>query len=54
MNRLVILLLTFLLFGINCNAQKVYNPKIEKVFLDEKDTTKNCYTILYPTKLPAF
>jgi hypothetical protein len=25
---------------------------MEKVFLDEKDTTKNCYTILYPTKLP--
>ncbi|WP_310558295.1 alpha/beta hydrolase [Flavobacterium sp.] len=25
---------------------------MEKVFLDEKDTTKNCYTLLYPPKLP--
>ncbi len=52
MNRLFMLLLTFLLFGINCNGQKVYKPKMEKVFLDAKDTTKNCYTILYPPKLP--
>jgi hypothetical protein len=52
MNRLVLIILTFLLFGINCNGQQVYNPKMEKVFLDEKDTTKYCYTILYPPKLP--
>ncbi|MEY3501370.1 MAG: hypothetical protein RL308_3043 [Bacteroidota bacterium] len=52
MNRLVLLILTFSLFGVTSNAQKVYNPKMEKVFLDEKDTTKNCYTILYPQKLP--
>ena len=52
MNRLVLLLLAFSLFGINCNGQKVDNPKMEKVFLNEKDTTKNCYTILYPPKLP--
>ena len=52
MNRLVILLLTILFFGVTSNAQKVYNPKMEKVFLDEKDTTKNCYTIIYPPKLP--
>jgi hypothetical protein len=52
MNRLVLLFLTFWLFGFTCNAQKVYTPKMEKVFLDEKDTTKNCYTILYPPKLP--
>lgn len=52
MNRLVVILLTFLLFGINGNAQQPYHPKMEKVFLDEKDTTKNCYTLLYPPKLP--
>jgi len=52
MNRLFLLVLTFLLFGIHCNGQKVYTPKMEKVFLDEKDTTKNCYAILYPPKLP--
>ena len=51
MNRLLIIL-TFSLFAINCNGQKVSNPKIEKVFLDKSDTTKNCYTIVYPTKLP--
>ena len=52
MNRQLLLLLTFLFFGVTSNAQKVYNPKMEKVFLDEKNTTKNCYTILYPPKLP--
>jgi len=52
MNRLVLLLLAFSLFGINCSGQKASEPKIEKVFLDEKDSTKNCYTILFPTKLP--
>jgi len=52
MNRLVLIILTFSLFAINCNGQKVSNPKIEKVFLDETDKTKNCYTIIYPPKLP--
>jgi len=51
MNRLLIIL-TFSLFAVNCNGQKVSNPKIEKVFLDKSDTTKNCYTIIYPPKLP--
>lgn len=51
MNRLLIIL-TFSLFAINCKGQKVTNPKIEKVFLDETDSTKNCYTIIYPPKLP--
>jgi len=52
MNTLVLIILTFSLFAINCNGQKVSNPKIEKVFLDETDKTKNCYTIIYPPKLP--
>jgi len=52
MNRLVLIILAFSLFAINCNGQKVSNPKIEKVFLDETDKTKNCYTIIYPPKLP--
>jgi len=52
MNRLVLLLLAFSFFGIPCIGQKAFQPKIEKVFLDEKDTTKNCYTKLYPPKLP--
>jgi len=40
MNRLVVILLTFLLFGINGNAQQPYHPKMEKVFLDEKHNKK--------------
>jgi hypothetical protein len=52
MNRLFLIILTFLLFAINCNGQKATNPKIEKVFLEKEDTTKNYYTIIYPSKLP--
>lgn len=52
MNRLVLIILSFSLFSINCNGQKVSIPKIEKVFLEKTDTTKNCYTIIYPPKLP--
>lgn len=51
MNRFLIIL-TFSLFAINSNGQKVSNPKIEKVFLDKSDTTKICYTIISPPKLP--
>jgi hypothetical protein len=51
MNRIVIML-TFSLFAITCIGQKIATPKIEKVFLDKSDTTKNCYTIIYPPKLP--
>ena len=29
-----------------------FGQKIEKVFLNTKDSTKNNYTIIYPTKLP--
>ena len=52
MNRFFLIILTFSLFAIDCNGQKVSNLKIEKVFLDKTDTTKNCYTIIYPAKLP--
>jgi len=52
MNRLFLIILTFSLFAINCNGQKATNPKIEKVFLEKADTTKNYYTIIYPSKLP--
>ena len=46
------MLLTFSLFAFNCNGQKATNPKIEKVYLEKADTTKNYYTIIYPPKLP--
>jgi hypothetical protein len=52
MNRLFFILLTISIFTLNCNGQKASKLKIDKVFLDKTDTTKNCYTIIYPTKLP--
>lgn len=52
MTRLLFILLTFSIFAIGCNAQTITNPKIEKVFLDRTDTTKSCYTIIYPPKIP--
>ena len=52
MNRLFLMILTFSLFAFNCNGQKATNPKIEKVYLEKADTTKNYYTIIYPPKLP--
>ena len=52
MNRLVLIILTFSLFAIHCNGQKVSYQKTEKVFLDDTDKTKNFYTIIYPPKLP--
>jgi hypothetical protein len=51
MTRLLITYLTISIFTIGCNAQKTIYPTIEKVFLD-KDSTKNCYTIISPSKLP--
>lgn len=51
MNRLLIIV-TISLFALSSNGQRGSNPKIEKVFLDHTDSTKNCYTILYPTKRP--
>lgn len=51
MTRFILIFLTLSIFAIGCSAQKTTNPKTEKVFLD-KDTTKNCYTIIFPSKLP--
>jgi hypothetical protein len=51
MNRFLVFL-TLVFFVINCHGQKVSDLKIEKVFLDKTDSTRNCYTIIYPPKLP--
>lgn len=51
MTRHVLPLLMLSIFTIACSAQKTTNPKTEKVFLDQ-DTSKNCYTIIFPSKLP--
>lgn len=42
-------LLTILSFLISAET---FAQKIEKVFLERNDTTKNCYTIIYPDSLP--
>ncbi len=52
MTRFLITILSFYFFTIGCHAQKIAHPKIEKVFLDS-DTTKNKYTIIFPSKLPV-
>lgn len=52
MIKLIITFLTFSFCVISCNTQKTTNFKMEKIFLDKTDTTKNCYLIIYPTKLP--
>ena len=52
MNRLIIIILTLSLFGMNCVGQKVASPKMDHIFLDQADSTKNCYTIIYPPKHP--
>lgn len=52
MIRLFIIIFTFSLFAINGTGQKASNLKIENIFLDVNDNTKNCYTKIYPPKLP--
>jgi len=52
MTRTLSTLLIFIFFAFSCNAHKTTNPKIEKVFLDKTDTTRNSYTVIYPPKLP--
>ena len=52
MKRFFLIILTFSVFTLNCNGQKTFNPKTETVFLDKTDTTKSCYTIIYPPNLP--
>jgi len=51
MMRILLIILTFSIFPLSCSGQTT-NHKIEKVYLDKTDTTKNCYTIIYPPKLP--
>ena len=52
MNRLFLIILTSLSFVVKSSGQEVSTQKIEKVFLDKTDTTKNFYTIIFPPKLP--
>lgn len=48
--KYIVLFLTMCAF--NSIAQNNYQPKIEKFFLDVKDTSSNFYTVIYPDHLP--
>ena len=52
MRRYFILFISITLFSISCGGQKPPSLKIEKVYLDHLDSTKNCYTLIYPPKFP--
>lgn len=52
MKKKFITFFTFSLLAISCIGQKTTKLKIEKVYLDNSDSTKNCYTVIYPSKLP--
>lgn len=50
MNKLIFLFCTIFLVIVNVNGQKTTHLKIDKIFLDKADTTKDCYTIIYPSQ----
>jgi hypothetical protein len=52
MKNTLFIILVFYTLTYNCYGQKRSNPKIEKIFLDKIETSINCYTIIYPYKLP--
>ena len=52
MTRYFIFLMMLVFLLISCNTQNPSDLKIEKVYLDKTDTTKNCYTLIYPPNLP--
>ena len=52
MTKFIFTFLALSIFTIGCSAQKRIHLKTEKVFL-ENDTTKNCYTIIFPSKSPV-
>lgn len=51
MTKFLITALTFSFLLISCVGQNKTNLKMEVVYLNNSDTTKNCYTIIYPPKL---
>lgn len=40
----------FSLLALFCSAQKHLPLKTEKIYLDTSDSTRNCYTLIYPPK----
>lgn len=52
MTKYLILLWAFSTISISSFAQKTRPLSIEKIYLDQHDSTKNCYTIIYPPTLP--
>ena len=52
MKRFIVIVFVSTLVAFNCNEPMVNSPKIEKVFLDKSDTSKNHYTVFYPSEIP--
>lgn len=52
MIRILIAFLVFSFFAINYYVQKTTKIVIDKVFVDNQDTTKNIYSIIYPPTHP--
>jgi hypothetical protein len=52
MRKFIFIFLIFTLFSVRGISQLGSNLKIEKVYLDKTDSTKSCYTIIFPPKLP--
>lgn len=50
--KFTLIVMTFSLLSFGCIGQKLNNLKVEKVYLEKADTTKNHYTIIYPPNLP--
>ncbi len=50
--RQLAIFFTFILFSNYSIGQKITNLKIDKVYLDNSDTNKNCYTVIYPSNIP--
>ncbi len=53
MPKYLFLLFFCIITTIHSFAQTTDLPKIEKVFLDKRDTNSNCYTIIYPNNQPC-
>jgi pimeloyl-ACP methyl ester carboxylesterase len=50
--KLIISFLAIFLLAISCNKQKTTKANFEKILFDKTDSTRNCYTILYPLNHP--
>lgn len=52
MNKLIFCIITLAFVSCSGYAQQATQLKMDKIFLDHSDSLGNCYTIIYPPKLP--